>query len=83
MSQAWKAHMAHVAATGHAVRHDLARHVLQLGQVAADQHHMGAQRGQLVRGAAANARAAAGDHHHLAGKQAGLENRLVIHAALS
>jgi hypothetical protein len=60
----------HAAALGH----DLAGHVLQLVELAADQHHVGAQRGQFMRDAAADAGAAAGDDDDLAGKQAGLEN---------
>ena len=47
--------------------------------VAPDQHHLGAQVGQFVGHAAADAAAAAGDQDGLAAEQAGLEDRVVRH----
>ncbi|MDT4851514.1 hypothetical protein FQZ97_856960 [compost metagenome] len=51
------------------VSNDLVRRGLQLVDIAPHQHHMRAQTGQFVRGAAADARSAAGDQHHLPGQQ--------------
>ena len=48
---------------------DLGLHRLQLVGLAAHQHHVRAQRGEFVRAAAADARAAAGDDEHLACEQ--------------
>ena len=56
---------------------DLLRSGGQLVGVAAHQHHMRAQAGQFVRGAAANARAAAGDHDDLPAQQVGGKDRTV------
>ncbi len=60
-----------------AVGHDLAATVSQLLQLAPDQHHVRAERRQLVRGAAADAGAAAGDENDLAGEQARAEDGAV------
>ena len=60
-----------------AVGGDLAGHVVQLVELAADQHHLGAERGQFMRGAAADARTAAGDQDHFLPEQARGEDRAV------
>ena len=57
---------------------DLALHRLELLQRAADDRHPGTERGQLVRGAAADARAASGDDGDLVGEQVGTENGSVM-----
>jgi hypothetical protein len=56
---------------------DLALDRLELFQRAADDRHPRTERRQLVRGAAADARAAAGDESNLAGEQVGAENGAV------
>jgi hypothetical protein len=63
--------VAHRVAGLAAIGGDFILHRAQLVGVAANQHHMRAQRRQLVRRAAPNARAAARHHHHLPGEQAG------------
>ena len=50
-------------------------------RLAADDRDRGAERRQLVRGAAADARAAAGDDGHLAGEQAGREDRAIARSS--
>ena len=64
------------AATG---CNNLARHIVQLLELAPDQHHMRAKRRQLVGVAAAYAGAPTCHHHHLAGKKSRAENRPVAH----
>ena len=66
-----------------AVGHDFAGDVVQLVQLAADQHHMRAQRRQLVRDAAADARTAAGDDDHLALERPGGKHGTVVRASCS
>ena len=56
---------------------DLALHRRELVGLAADDGDRGAERRQLVRGAAADPRAAAGDQRDLAAHQAGREDRSV------
>ena len=60
---------------------DLGLHGGELVELAADQRDRGAERRQLVRGAAADAGAAAGDDDDLAGEQAGREDGSVVHVA--
>jgi hypothetical protein len=61
---------------------DLAAHLLELFDLAADDGDVGAEGGQLVRRAAADAAAAAGDDDGLAGEQAGPEFGLIWHRVL-
>ena len=56
---------------------DLAAHRLELLELAADDRDARAERGELVRGAAADARAAAGDDGDLAGEQVGAKDGAV------
>ena len=63
-----------------AIGGDFILHRAQLVGVAANQHHARAQRRQLVRRAAPNARAAARHHDDLTCQQAGREDRSVTHA---
>src|SRR6187401_1496199 len=62
-------------------RLDLALHGLQLLGLAAGDHDMRAERGKLVRRAAADAAAAAGHNHGLAGEQSRLEDRAIRHVS--
>ena len=62
-----------------AVLGDLGAGLLQLFLLAPDQHHMGAQVGQLVGHAATDAAAAAGDQNGLVSEQARFEYRVVCH----
>src|SRR5581483_7138408 len=62
-----------------AVLADLGGRGLQLLQLAAGQHHMSAERGQFVGGAAADAGAAAGDDDGLALEQVRGEDGTVMH----
>ena len=62
---------------------DLGRDRVELAALAADQHHVRAERGELVGGAAADAAAAAGDDDGLAGEQAGSEHAAVAHGCAS
>ncbi|MNF97240.1 hypothetical protein D3C84_800600 [compost metagenome] len=75
------ADIADLQAGAAAVLADLLAGGLEFLQLAPDQHHMGAQGGQLMGGAAADAAAAAGDQNGLAGKQVGLEDRVVCHCS--
>jgi hypothetical protein len=61
-------------ATVAAVLCDLGGHRVELGLRAAAEQHLRAQRRQLVRHAAADAAAAAGDPHPLPGEEAGAEH---------
>ena len=70
MSQAWKLRAPPAASIS-------ARTAASLSALAADERDRGAERRQLVRGAAADARAAAGDEGDLAREQAGAEDGLV------
>jgi hypothetical protein len=56
---------------------------VELFLLAADQHHVRAEAGELVRGAAADARAAAGDDDGLAPEQVRPEDGLVSHGLLA
>jgi len=60
---------------------ELLLHLLELLRRAPDQGEARAQRFQLMGGAAAEARAAAGDDHGLAGEQAGPEDGTIVHGA--
>jgi hypothetical protein len=72
------ANIDHVA-SGQTLRlHYLLRYCLQLVQSAAHQHHLRAQAGQLMRGAAPHARACAGDDDKLPVKQASAVNTAVL-----
>ena len=65
-----------VAARGAAGVRDLARDRFELLRLAPDQGDARAERGEFMRGAAADAAAGAGDDAGLAGEQAVAENRL-------
>src|SRR3990167_2843629 len=71
------ADIADLQAGAAAVLADLLAGGLEFLPLAPDQHHMGAQGGQLMGGAATDAAAAAGDHNDLAVEQVGLEDRVV------
>src|SRR5260370_4963589 len=60
---------------------ELLLHLLELLRRAPDQGDARAQRAQLMGGAAAEPRAAAGDDDGLAGEQAGTEDGMVLHGA--
>ena len=63
------ADVADMASGSATIRADLSHHLLQLVGTATQQHDVGAERRQLVRHAAPNARAATGDDNHPAGEQ--------------
>jgi hypothetical protein len=73
------ADIAHMLADFATVLGDLDCSFLQLFGLAAYERYGGAQGCQLMGCAAANAGAASGNHHHFAGKQAGREDRTVMH----
>jgi hypothetical protein len=61
---------------------DLGPDRVELLLLAPDQHHVRAQRGELVRGAAADARAAAGDDDDLPVEQAGREDGAIAGSSI-
>jgi len=58
---------------------DYIKQETELFRGATDERQMGTERGELMRGAAANAAATASHDDRLAGEQAGAEHRLVGH----
>ena len=73
------ANVAYMAGGAPADFGDFTRHGFELFDLAADQRDAGAQRHEFMGGAAADAGAAAGDKHGLAGKKARTEDGLVGH----